>query len=335
MARRDIIVIGGSMGASGVLRGFLPHLPADFPASVLIVVHIAAGASPLLAERLGKGCAMPVSVAIDGQPVEPGHIYVAPAGQHMLLFPGVIRLGRGPRENMSRPAIDPLFRSAALAYGGRVIGLILTGYLNDGASGLFEVKRRGGLALVQQPLEAEAMQMPQAAVETVAVDRIVRTADIAAALGEAVRQEAPGPPLPPSAELELEVNIALGRRLGSEELGRIAEPSTLTCPHCQGVLSEIQHPGPLRYRCQTGHAFTAESVMEGQQESVGEAMMIALRVMEERITLVARMGREARHAGRDAAAELYESRAEEYEGYAGTLRQATMRSLEPLSVAAS
>jgi two-component system chemotaxis response regulator CheB len=138
----------------------------------------------------------------------------------------------------------------------------------------------------------------------------------------------------PTADLELEVLIALGQRLGSRELGRMAEPSALSCPHCQGVLSEIHTPGPLRYRCQTGHAFTAEAVMKAQQDSVDEAMMIALRIMEERVTLVSRMGREERQAGRNALAELYEARAEEYGGYAETLRQAAIRSLAPIADAA-
>lgn len=334
MARRDIIVIGGSLGSGAVLRKVLPALPADLPASILIVTHVASVASAYLAEGLSGSCALPVSVAIDGQPVEPGRIYVAPADQHMLLLPGVIRLGHGPRENMARPAIDPLFRSAALAYASRVIGIVLTGYMNDGAAGLFEIKRRGGLAFVQQPGEAEASQMPEAALEAVAVDRIVRTAEMAEALAEAVREDAPAPPSPPPADLELEVRIALGRRLGAQELGRIAEPSALTCPHCFGVLSEIQKPGPLRYRCQTGHAFTAQAVMAAQQDGVDEALMIALRVMEERVTVVARMGREARQTGRDALAELYEARAEEYGRYAETLRQAAIRSLAPIGDAA-
>lgn len=328
MVNRDVVVVGGSAGSGAVLRRFLPELPRDLPASIFIVTHTGPGAADYLAQALQERSALRVGVAVDGQPIEHGHVYLAPADRHLLVFPGLIRLGRGPRENMSRPAIDPLFRSAAAAFGGRVVGLVLTGYLNDGAAGLFAIKRRGGVALVQQPLEAEVPQMPQAALEAVDADEIVHSHDVARVLEEVVRRPAPDK-APPAPDLDLEVRVALGARLGSAELAKLADPAPLSCPHCHGVLSEIRGPGPLRYRCQTGHAFTAEATFEGQQPEVDEALVVAMRVMEERVALVSRMAREARDNGRTAMAELYESRAEEYGRYAETLRAATTRALPP------
>lgn len=328
MVRRDVVVVGGSAGSGGVLRRVLPALPADLPASVFVVTHIGPEGTPYLVEHLDEICALKVCVAVDGQPTEQGRVYFAPADHHMLVFPEVIRLGRGPRENMARPAIDPLFRSAALAFDGRVVGLVLSGMLNDGASGLFAVKERGGVALVQHPLDAEAPSMPQAALDACPVDAAVHVADLPAVLLRHVGEPAPGG-APPASELDLEVRIALGARLGSGALGRLATPSTLSCPHCHGVLSEMRTPGPLRYRCQTGHALTAESALAAQQGEVDEALMVALRVMEERVTLTRRMGREARESGRTALAETYEARAKEYAGYASTLRAAATRGLGP------
>lgn len=329
MACRDVVVVGGSAGSGAVLRRFIPALPADFPAAIFVVTHIGAAGARYLVEGIAEKSPLDIGVAVDGQPIELGHAYFAPPDHHMLVFPRVIRLGRGARENMTRPAIDPLFRSAALAFDGRVIGVVVSGFLNDGASGLFAIKQRGGLAVVQHPLEAEAPGMPQAALEACDADYIVSADEIAATLCSLAGQPVADASREPAPDLELEVRIAMGARVGSDDLNAYAEPSRLSCPHCHGVLSEMHAPGPLRYRCQTGHAFTAEAAFAAQQDDVDEALMVALRVMEERVNLVARMGHDARAHGRDALAETYEARAEEYARYAATLRGAAVRSLGP------
>lgn len=324
MPRRDIIVIGGSAGSSPVIKQLLRDLPADLPASIFVSTHLPAGAG-YLADVLGAVSALPAVRAVDGQPIEPGRVYVAAPDRHLLLINGTIHLGEGPRENMVRPAIDPLFRSAALSYGPRVVGVVLSGMLNDGASGLFAVKACGGVAVVQHPLDAEADQMPMAALETVDADHVSRADDLAGLLVELVRSDA-GPERERPPGLELEVRIAAGARLGSARLREIAEPSPLSCPDCGGVMSEVSTGRPLRYRCQTGHAQTAE-VMAAANEEVDEAVRIAMRVMEERVTLVTRMAQDARATGRAAVAELYEERAAEYGRYAATLRNAAVLSL--------
>ena len=324
-AAQDVIVIGGSAGSTAVLKKLLEHLPPDLPASICISTHVPAHAPGLLAEMLDAAATLPVSRAIDRQPLERGRIYVAPPDRHLLLLEGGIVLGTGPRENMSRPAIDPLFRSAALTFGSRVIGVILSGMLNDGASGLLAVKQRGGLAVVQHPLDAEAPDMPLAALEAVDADHIVR-ADQLAKLLTALAGSKAGAQSTVSDTLRLEVEIAAGRRLGSERLMALADPVPLSCPDCDGVLSEMRDARPLRFRCQIGHSYTAD-ILAARDEQVDAAVRVAMRIMEERVTLVERMARDARDTGRTAVAELYEARAEEYGRYAATLREAATLSL--------
>lgn len=322
---KDIIAIGGSAGSGRALKQLLSALPGDLPASVFVSTHIPAHTPSILADVLAINAALPVAQAIDGQPIEPGRVYVAVPDRHLLLIDGTIRLGVGPRENMARPSIDPLFRSAALSYGSRAIGVILSGMLNDGAAGLHAIKSRGGTAVVQHPLDAEADQMPLAALETVDVDHVASASDLGELLGS-LAGTAAGPALLTGEDLRLEVEIAAGARSGSDTLARIATPSPLSCPDCHGVLSEVHGARPLRYRCQIGHAYTAEELVAHIDE-VDEAIRVAMRVMEERVTLVERMAVDARQSGRNAVAELYEARGEEYRRYAMTLRDAAVASL--------
>lgn len=322
MATKDIIAIGGSAGSGAVLRQLFSQLPGDLPASLFVVTHVPSTSAGYLADSLDGLGPIRVSQAIEGQPVERGCAYVATPGRHLLLVDNVIRLGDGPRENMVRPAIDPLFRSAAYSYGGRAVGVVLSGMLNDGASGLVAIEQCGGTTIVQHPLDAEADQMPRAALEAVEADHVTNSEGLAGLISELARSDA-GPGIAPTESLSLEVDIALGVRLGAENLLRIAEPSALTCPDCQGVLSEVRGQWPLRYRCQIGHATTAE-ILAARGDDLNAAMRIALRMMEERVTLVTRMARDARDTGRSAVAELYEARSQEYTGYAQILRDAAM-----------
>jgi len=325
MANRDIVVIGGSSGSSRVLQQIIAELPADLPASLFIATHVPSQSAGYLADALARNAALPVAEAVDGQPIERGRVYVAVPDRHLLLIDGTVRLGDGPRENMSRPAIDPLFRSAALSHGPRVVGVILSGLLNDGASGLSAIKACGGTAVVQHPLDAESDQMPLSALEAVTPDEVAPAAELGRVLKEIVSSQA-GEAVKCPPGVALEVEIAAGARLGAEALRTIADPSALSCPDCHGVLSEIRGERPLRYRCQIGHAQTAE-VLATRTKEVDEAMRIALRVMEERVTLVTRMAQDARSSGRTAVAELYEARAEEYGRYATILRQAAIEAM--------
>lgn len=325
MPTRDIVAIGGSAGSHAVLRQIVADLDADIPASIFIATHVPTGSPGYLADALSRIGPVPVVEAEDGQPIEHGKIYVAVPDHHLLVIDGTMRLGNGPRENMTRPAIDPLFRSAALSYGPRAVGVVLSGMLNDGASGLRAIKACGGTAVVQHPLDAKADQMPLAALEIVDADEVAPASDLGKLISRIVTTTA-GEAADPPEGLPLEVQIAAGSRLGAATLREIADPSAISCPDCQGVLSEMRDEQPLRYRCQIGHATTAE-ILEARKDHVDEAMRIALRMMEERVTLVTRMAQDARQTGRSAVAELYEARAEEYARYATILREAATASL--------
>jgi two-component system, chemotaxis family, protein-glutamate methylesterase/glutaminase len=292
------------------------------------VLHIPARSLGILATVASAAGRLPVHPATDGMPITPGNVYLGVPDHHLIVAGGHIRLGRGPRENMARPAIDPLFRSAAASYGSRVIGVVLSGFLNDGASGLEAIKRCGGVAVVQDPADAIADEMPRSALNAVTVDLSVPSARIGDVLSDLAREPAgPNVPIPP--EIRLEVDIAAGERVDSEVLRRIADPAALTCPNCSGVLSAIRGAKPLRFRCQVGHGMTAEILAKEQENAVDEALRVALRVIEERAELVARLADDARNSGRRAVAEMYDERAIEYRGYADTIRRAVLLSLPP------
>lgn len=329
MAKKDIVVIGGSAGSHSPIRQIITDLPADLPVSVFIANHVPTHSAGYLSEVLEISSKLRIMRAVDGQPIERGCVYVAVPDHHLLVVDGTIRLGNGPRENMSRPAIDPLFRSAALSYGPRVVGVVLSGMLNDGASGLWAVKACGGTALVQYPLDALSDEMPLKALEAVQADCVAPAAELGGLIARLSSEDADEEhPCPQN--LLLEVDIAAGARLGAARLREIADPSALSCPACAGVLSEMTGEHPLRYRCQIGHAYTAE-ILESRAKHVDEALRIALRVMEERVTLVTRMSEDARRGGRNAVADLYESRAAEYTGYAQVLREAAVTSMRAIA----
>jgi two-component system, chemotaxis family, protein-glutamate methylesterase/glutaminase len=328
MTHRDIIVIGGSSGSTVPLRTILNALPKDLPAAVFIVVHIPARSLGLLASVTAAAAHLPVHPAADGMTVSPGNIYLGVPDAHLILADGRIRLGHGPRENMARPSIDPLFRSAAVAYGSRVIGVLLSGLLNDGTAGLEAIKRCGGLALVQDPADAVADEMPRSALAALEVDLTLSATRIGDVLSDLVRDPA-GPPRPVPPEIRLEVDIAAGARVDSDVIRRLARPAAISCPQCGGVLSTMQGAKPLRFRCQVGHAFTAEVVAKEQENAVDEALRVALRIVDERAELVRRMAEDGRRAGRTALAEMYEARAAEYRAHAETIRKAVLLSLPP------
>ncbi|TJZ91849.1 chemotaxis protein CheB [Paracoccus gahaiensis] len=323
MPGRDIIVIGGSAGSVEVIRQICRMLPADLQAPVLVAVHVGAGHQNLLASILDSGGPHPASTAVDGEPLREGRIYVAPADHHLVVDGHVVRLGRGPRENMARPAIDPLFRSAGLSFGPRAIGVLLSGMLNDGASGLADLKRCGGVTVVQSPLDAVESEMPRTALLASDIDHRAAAGDLAVLLSHLVHEQ-PGPAPDPPESIALEVAIAMGRPSDSQIIARIADPVTLNCPGCGGTLSQVKR-SPLRFRCQVGHGYTAEALAHEQEGSIGEAIRIALRVVGERADLMEKMALDAVQAGRTAAAATFETRAHEYRRSADVLTDAALK----------
>lgn len=323
MARREIIAIGGSAGSIAVIRQICRALPVDLHASVLIAVHVGPGNPNLLAGILNSGGALPASTAVDGESLQEARIYVAPADHHLLVDGRVVRLGRGPRENMSRPAIDPLFRSVGISAGPRAIGVLLSGMLNDGASGLADLKRCGGVTVIQSPLDAIESEMPQTALLASDIDYRAPAKDMADLLSRLVREE-PGPTLTPPASVALEVTIAMGRPSDSGAIAEIADPVPLNCPGCGGTLSQLRD-SPLRFRCQVGHGYTAEALAHEQEGSIDEAFRIALRVIVERAVLMDKMTLDALQAGRTAAVATFKERAHEYRRSAAVLMDAALK----------
>jgi two-component system chemotaxis response regulator CheB len=329
---RDLVVIGGSTGCTAPLKQILRRLPRDLPAAIAVVVHIPSGGSGIFVTVAAAASSLPVKRAEDGEQLQRGTIYVAPPDRHLLIVDGRVKLGYGPRENLVRPAVDPLFRSAALSSRSRAIGVILSGKLNDGASGLAAIKSCGGIALVQTPQSAEASEMPLAALEASAVDLSAGVEDLALAIEHYARERA-GPERQCAAGLNLEVEIAAGTQVRPPEFEKFTTPITITCPDCGGVLSAVNGGHPLRFRCQVGHAFSAQVLLREQEDQVDEAMRVALRIIEERADLVSRMGRDAQQIGRPGMAELYERRALEYRNYAESLREAVLRRMDATSEA--
>ena len=284
-AQRNLVVIGGSAGAVKPLLDLVGNLPPRFPASVLIVQHIGAQASTL-PELLNRRGRLPAMFPTSGRLLEPGVIYVAPPDHHLLVTDGAVRLTKDPKENYARPAIDPLFRSAAIAKGPRVIGVILSGMLDDGVAGLQAIKACGGLAIVQDPLDAEVPDMPRNARNYVAVDAVLPASDIADALTIMVSQPVRAAPSVP-ARLTEEHAISTGEVDDPmSTLDQIGSPSRLTCPECNGVLWELRDAQPPRYRCHTGHAYTIGSLDQAQNTRTDQMLWSALRALQERERLL-------------------------------------------------
>lgn len=325
----DIIVIGGSTGATAPLRSLLASLPATLEAAVFINLHMSARSTGILRTVASAISHLPVRPADDGMRIEQRHVYLAVPNRHLILTPGgIIRLGHGPRENMARPAIDALFRSAAAAFGSRVVGVLLSGLLNDGVAGLEAIKRCGGLAVVQSPDDASAAEMPRSAMAAVAVDHVV-PADQLGSLVISLAAQPSGPRTSTPDDIELEVAIATDGLAGGEVEARISRPAPLTCPSCGGVLSQVRDRSVLRFRCQIGHAMTADVLEKEQRAGLDQALAVALRVVEERTELLRRMARDNRASERDAAAEIYEDRLEEYQRYGDILRRAVAGGVTP------
>jgi two-component system chemotaxis response regulator CheB len=317
MSGHDIIVVGASAGGVETLQKLVALLPADLPASVFVVQHTSPHARSQLPEILTRRGPLPASFARDREEILLGRIYVAPANCHLLIEPGVLRVVRGPRENRHRPAIDPLFRSAAWAYGPRVVGVVLTGYLDDGTAGLWAIKTCGGVTIVQAADDALHADMPRNAARAADVDHSLPVSEIAPLLDRLAREPArPNGIRKPPVSLETEIEFAKMDRDISDMNG-IGTLSPFTCPACRGALWELREgEDVLRYRCHTGHAFSSESLVTDQTVAIEDALYSALRAVEEKSAVLRRLGeRHASHAGGD-----YETRARELDQTAEILR---------------
>lgn len=323
----DIVVIGASTGGMEALRQLVAGLPSGFPAAVLIVTHIGRQDS-ILPSILASRSILPVRHARHGDLVHAGRILLAPPDLHMTLVRDGdecrVVLARTAKENFTRPAIDPLFRSAAVAFGRRAIGVILTGALDDGTAGLAAIKACGGIAVVQDPDEALAPEMPSSAIANVEVDHVLRLAEIPRTLGWIVNAGVQARTAIPREDevprwVQLENKFAV-EGVDMDSLDKIAKPSTFTCPECHGALWELENLKPRRFRCHTGHAYSERTLVSLQVEAVENAVWAAMRSLQERTMLLHKMAEEALAFDRVEAATEYTAQAAEAQQNAQVLR---------------
>jgi two-component system, chemotaxis family, protein-glutamate methylesterase/glutaminase len=298
MPRRDVVVIGASAGGLQALKEIVERLPASLQVCVLVVLHTRADANGILPRILGRAGKLPVSFANTGDRLRHGHVYVARPDHHLLVTADGLQVAHGPRENGFRPAIDPLFRTAARELGPRVVGIVLSGALSDGAYGLGVVKHEGGYAIVQDPEEALISSMPLSALNAVAVDEVLRASAIASAIerlaGDGELQERQKVM---SKSRRLEPQLPSEQTAVAEMQQLFGPPSALTCPDCGGALWEVREDGVVRYQCHVGHQYGPDSLETEQRTQIDGALWKAVRVLEEHAELKTRMARRAAENG--------------------------------------
>jgi two-component system chemotaxis response regulator CheB len=298
MPGHDIIVVGFSAGGLDALARVVAGLPAGLPAAIFVVHHFPPSSVSVLPRILERAGAIPAKHAVHGEPFVPGTIYVAPPDHHLLLAQRVVLVTRGPRENGHRPAIDPLFRTAAKAHGPRIIAVLLSGTLDDGTAGLMMVKQRGGIAVVQDPTDATYSGMPSSALANTAVDHVVpvdRMAELLVDLVDEPPASGPEGALPMPSQEEQSPDPAMA---GAHDLELVSgPPSGFTCPECGGAVWELQSGELIRYRCHVGHAFTAENMITAQAQTLESALWSAIRSLEEKAELCQRLADRALKRG--------------------------------------
>jgi two-component system, chemotaxis family, protein-glutamate methylesterase/glutaminase len=319
MAGRDIVVVGGSAGSIEVLAQFVGGLPPDFPGSIFVVVHFPGSVRSTLPHILNRSGPLPARHPPDGESIESGRIYVAPPDCHLHVSDGHVRLTRGPKENGHRPALDPLFRTAALSYGPRVVGVVLSGNLNDGTAGLLRIKQRGGLAIVQDPETALYQGMPRSAIEHVAVDHVLPVQEISALVAKLASRsagflEVSGMAEEPTSDAKADESAI------SDRHRQPGLPSTMSCPECHGVLWEVTDDELVQFRCRVGHAYSAEALLVHQSEQLEAALWTGLRSLEEHSALARRLAARAESRGHRYSASSFTEQAMDAEHHASVIR---------------
>jgi two-component system, chemotaxis family, protein-glutamate methylesterase/glutaminase len=343
MSVHDIVVVGFSAGGIEPLLRLVGALPADFPGAVFVVHHFPPQSVSALPHILQRASALDVGQAVDGDAILPGRICVARPDQHLVLTDGHVRCTNGPREQGHRPAIDPLFRSAARTFGPRVVGVLLSGTLDDGTVGLIEIKARGGLALVQEPEEAAYPGMIMSALRNVEVDHVAPARELAAILDRVAREEDPErDPFSPDLPGDFAAGSGNAREpamAGTAALrnpAALGRPSSIVCPECGGVLFEREQDAFLHFRCHVGHAFSEEALFASQSRALEGALWSAVRALEEKAELSRRLAEQCGHRGLHRAVTQFEGAAREAEHGSNILRQTLLQSpiQEPLDAEA-
>jgi two-component system chemotaxis response regulator CheB len=317
VAGRDIIVVGASAGGVEALVRLVGGLPPGLPASLFVVCHFPPGGRSVLPTILSRSGPLLATHAADDEPFAPGHVYVAPPDRHLVLGPdGKMRLTREGRENHHRPAIDPLFRSAARHYGARVIGVILTGGLSDGTAGLLAVRASGGVAVVQDPKDAHVAAMPQNATEIAGAAHVVPVSALAALLvdlvGQPVTPNGRTRAVDPIEKMPEVVEKDFDEQMHNERRGEV---STFTCPECGGSLWQVDETGLVRFRCHVGHAYNGEALLAEQTEALEAALWTSVRTFREKAVLARQLALSERKKGNSATADRFEEQAQQATRY--------------------
>lgn len=319
---RDIIVVAASAGGLQPLRAMLGRLPASLPAAVLVTLHVPATGGRSLPRILDRSGPLSADSVVDGERIRPGRIYVAPPDMHMLVVKDTVRLSRGPRQNGVRPAADPLFRSAALHAGPRVIGVVLSGTLDDASLGSATVERCGGAIVVQDPADADYASMPRNAIRAtenpVAVPASRLAGELVRLAGEDVAEQAVDPGCV-DAELADEISGLLAGTWETNTASR--SHSDFTCPECGGPLYRAKEERAETYDCLVGHRWAPEALAERQSASVEQALWLAIRSLEERGKLTEGLAEAARGRGHSASAGQFAAAAEEARQAAASIRE--------------
>jgi two-component system chemotaxis response regulator CheB len=326
----NVIVVGASAGGVPALTNFVAALPERLDAVVFIVLHSSAHAPRLLADVLARKSALPVRYAVDNEPIVAGEIRVAVPDCHLLLEPGFMRVVHGPKENLSRPSADPLFRSAAWSFGPAVIGIIMSGMLSDGTAGLWAVKSCGGTTIVQDPGDAIYPDMPRNAIQSVPIDHCVPSSDIGGLVARLVAERAHR-----DMAWERDPRMGIETKFATMEtpagdlstMDRIGKLSPLTCPACKGALWEVDDAHVLRFRCHTGHAFSAETLDGAQRERIEDAVYTAIAALEEDVQFSGVLEKRFQDRDQTQLAVQYRMKAEKARQSAEALRALLVRRL--------
>ena len=331
MNGHDIVVIGASAGGVRALRTIFAALPPNLRAAVLVTLHITPDAPSVLPDLLGRASHLPAGHAVDGEAVNTGRIYVAPPDHHLLVRGGAIGLSRGPRESGARPAADPMFRSAAREYGPRVIGVVLSGGLDDGTAGLRAIKARGGITVVQAPESALVADMPRNAIAEGVADYIEHLDDLSGRLLKLIETPAPAATVPqPSDDAELTAARVDRGVLYQSQPG---VPSDFTCPDCGGVLRVIPDNHTSHFRCHVGHAWSQRSLLAAQVERIEESLWAALRALEEHAKLTRRVRDDLKRRNARAVVDRLDERLRESEHHAHEIRKLLLKPVDDESAA--
>ncbi|MFO1498194.1 MAG: chemotaxis protein CheB [Verrucomicrobiota bacterium] len=311
--KRNIIVIGASAGGVEAVPRLLGSLRADIQAAIFVSLHIAPYNESVMPQLISRAGRLPAQHALHGMAIRPGMVYVAPPDHHLLVGPDVIELSHGPKENRHRPAIDPMFRTAAQVYGNRVAGVLLTGNLDDGVSGLQIIKENQGLTIVQDPAEAPFPQMPRNALEAFKPDHVLKLKQIENLLARLPNSPNGGGKMKKRAR-------PTPQPLQTGAVPTDGEPAPLVCPECHGPLWEIRNGELVRYQCLVGHRYSLDNLLAGHAEGLEAALWTALRALEERVVLQRRLADQCRAAGRKSGERMFQQRLIESEKHARTLR---------------